>query len=380
MAQQKTNRSLPAWVYSDRDFFELERHLIFMKTWQLVCHTSNVPGPGDYFTFDLLAERVFAIRGGDGEVRCFHNVCRHRASRLLKGESGSRQRIKCPYHAWGSDLEGNLKNVHFERDVPDFKKEDHGLEPVEMEVWNGFIFIRFGGDGPSVAEVFSPYQKDIDPHRLAEVQPIGRITLRPRDANWKTVVDNYVDALHIEVAHADLAGLFGNTYSLEVKDGVQKLWGDIVPTNKETLSVKMYKKYLPKDCQRRWEYFRMWPNLAFDLYPDQMDFMQMLPISPTTMMIREINYALPDQRREMKACRYLNWRINRQVNAEDQGLIKGVEEGMASSSYTSGRFAAREICLIDAAGQMRKEIPIAAQEHKPAPGVMAGLLEEARRV
>lgn len=380
MAGEKTYQSLPAWVYSDGDFFELERHHIFMKTWQLVCHVSNIPEPGDYYTFDLLGDRVFAIRGEDGEVRCFHNVCRHRATRLLKGESGSVKRIKCPYHAWGYDLEGNLKNVPFERDFLGFRKEDHGLKAVEMEIWNGFIFIRFGGDGPSVEQIFSPYTKDIEPYRLEEVQPMGRIMLRPRDANWKTVVDNYVDALHIEVAHPGLTGLFGNTYSLEVKDGVQKLWGDIVPTNKETLSVKMYKKYLPEECARRWEYFRLWPNLAFDLYPDQMDFMQMLPLSPTTMLIREISYALPDEHREMKACRYLNWRINREVNAEDYGLIKGVEEGMASSSYTSGRFASREICLIDAAEQMRKVIPIAAREHKPAPGVMAGLLEEARRV
>ena len=378
MTGKTTYQSLPAWVYSDADFFELERAHIFMKTWQLVCHLSNIPDRGDYYTFDLLSERAFVVRGEDGRVRAFHNVCRHRASKLLKGETGNCTRIKCPYHAWGYDLEGRLKNVPFERDFPDFKKEDHGLKAVEMEVWQGFIFIRFGSDGPSVAEIFSPYEKDIEAYRLPEVRPMGRIALRPRNANWKTVIDNYVDALHIEVAHAGLTGLFGNTYSLEVKDRVQKLWGDIVPTNKETLSVKMYKKYLPGECRRRWEYFRLWPNLAFDLYPDQMDFMQMLPLSPTTMIIREISYALPDQRREMKACRYLNWRINRQVNTEDHGLIAGVEEGMASSSYTSGPFAKREICLIDAAKQMRTAIPVACEEQKPPATVMAGLLEEAR--
>jgi len=376
MTGEKTYRSLPAWIYSDADFFELERHHIFMKTWQLVCHLSNLPESGDYFTFDLLGERVFAIRGEDGAVRCFHNVCRHRAARLLKGESGSCRRIKCPYHAWRYDLEGNLKNVPFERDFPNFKKENHGLVPVETEIWNGFVFVRLGGDGPSVAEVFEPYAEDVARYRLDKIEPMGRITTRPRDANWKTVIDNYVDALHIEVAHPGLTGLFGNTYSLEVKEGVQKLWGDIVPTNKETLSVKMYKKYLPKECQRRWEYFRMWPNLAFDLYPDQVDFMQILPVSPGKMVIREISFALPDERREMKACRYLNWRINRQVNAEDHGLISGVEEGMRSSSYTSGPFAKREICLIDAAEQMRRAIPAAALEKKPEN--MQRLVEEAR--
>ncbi|MEE8296105.1 MAG: aromatic ring-hydroxylating dioxygenase subunit alpha, partial [Sphingomonadales bacterium] len=308
MTNAQKYQSLPAWIYSDPDFFELERSQIFMKTWQLVCHVSNIPNPGDYFTFDLLAELVFAIRGMDKEIRTFHNVCRHRATKLLKGEAGNCQRIKCPYHAWGYDLEGNLKNVPFERDFVDFKKEDHGLHPVEMEIWQGFVFIRFGGDGPAVSETMKPYTRDIEKHRLEEIEPLDRVTIRPRKANWKTVIDNYVDALHIEVAHDGLTGLFGNTYGLEVKAGVQKLWGDLVPTNKETLSVKMYKKILPKDCDRAWEYFRLWPNLAFDLYPDQVDFMQILPVSPKTMVIREISYALPDERREMKAARYLNWR------------------------------------------------------------------------
>jgi len=377
MAASQKYQSLPAWVYSDPDFFELEKHLIFMKTWQVVCHESNIPEPGNYYTFDFLGERVFAIRGEDGKVRCFHNVCRHRASRLLEGE-GSCKRIKCPYHAWGYDLQGALKNVPFEREFVDFNKDDHGLKPVEMDIWHGFIFVRFGGEGPKVSEIMKPYAADIEKYRLNEVQPMGRVTIRPRNANWKSVIDNYVDALHIEVAHPGLTGLFGNTYALEAKDGVHKLWGDIVPTNKETLSVRLYKKYLPEECPRRWEYFRLWPNLAFDCYPDQMDFMQMIPLTPKTMVIREISYCLPDERREMQASRYLNWRINRRVNAEDTALIANVEEGMASASYTSGPFAAREVCLIDSAEKMRDIIPAARLSKHPGPAKMAKLLEEAR--
>lgn len=378
MTAAATYRSLPAWVYSDPDFFRLEKHRIFMKTWQLVCHEADVPETGDYYTFDLLGERVFAIRGDDGNVRCFFNVCRHRASRLLDGPRGNARRIKCPYHAWGYGLDGALKNVPFERDFADFKKQDYGLKPVEMEIWNGFIFVRFGGTGPSISDIMKPYSEEVASFRFAEMKPLGRVTMRPRNVNWKNAIDNYVDALHIEVAHPGLTGLFGNTYSLDVRDGVHRLGGELVATNKETLSVKAYKKFLPKDCQRRWVYFRLWPNLAFDIYPDQMDFMQFLPVSPTEMVIREIPYALPDRRREMKACRYLNWRINRDVNAEDTVLIQGVQEGMESASFTSGPLAKREICLIDAAKQMRSAIPVAAEETKPPPAVMSKLLEEAR--
>jgi phenylpropionate dioxygenase-like ring-hydroxylating dioxygenase large terminal subunit len=102
-----------------------------------------------------------------------------------------------------------------------------------------------------------------------------------------------------------------------------------------------------------WIYFKLWPNLAFDIYPDQIDFMQFLPISPTETLIREIAYVHPDERREMRAARYLNWRINRQVNSEDKGLIERVQAGMASDSYTVGPLGENEVCLRSFARHMR---------------------------
>ena len=102
---------------------------------------------------------------------------------------------------------------------------------------------------------------------------------------------------------------------------------------------------LPEEAGRRWLYFKLWPNVAIDIYPDQVDFMHFVPVGPTETMIREISYALPDARREMKAARYLNWRINRQVNAEDTALIRRVQQGMASSSTGRGRSGgARSAC------------------------------------
>ncbi|HXV73330.1 MAG TPA: aromatic ring-hydroxylating dioxygenase subunit alpha [Sphingomonadales bacterium] len=378
MAKNLKNQSLPAWVYHDPDFFALERERIFLNSWQLVCHDSNIPNAGDYVTFDLLGEMAFVVRGEDGRVRAFHNVCRHRASRLLPGPSGNCKRIRCPYHAWGYDLEGNLNNVPFERDFVGFQKEKNALFPVSLGTFEGFHFIRFKGKGPTLAEVFKPYRTEIKTFRFKDLQPQGRVSLRTREVNWKTAIDNYVDALHIEVAHPGLTGLFGNTYSLEVKGGMHRLGGSIVPTNKETWSVKLYKKYLPKDMPRKWTYYRVWPNLAFDIYPDQMDFMQFLPLSPTQVELREIAYVWPDARREVKACRYLNWRINRNVNLEDKALIEGVQAGMGTSRFQSGPLASREICLIDAAEQVRKAIPAAKLGEKPAAGRMKKLLEAAR--
>ena len=108
--------------------------------------------------------------------------------------------------------------------------------------------------------------------------------------------------------------------------------------------------------------------MAFDIYPDQVDFMQFFPISPTETLIREIAYVLPDARREMRAVRYLNWRINRMVSVEDKALIERVQDGMASRSYTVGPLATTELCLRNFGRKMRTMIPESRLERAPSPG------------
>ena len=194
----------------------------------------------------------------------------------------------------------------------------------------------------------------------------SRVTLRPRPVNWKNIADNYGDGLHIPVAHPGLTRLFGNTYALEAKPWVDKMDARVGEKPSSNWVERAYQKrlglfdHLPEERRRVWSYYRLWPNIAFDVYPDQVDFMQFVPISPTETMIREIAYVRPDARREVRAARYLNWRINRQVNAEDTVLIARVQAGMESSSYVSGPLSKSEVCLAAFARRMRQAIPPSA--------------------
>jgi phenylpropionate dioxygenase-like ring-hydroxylating dioxygenase large terminal subunit len=380
-------QSLPSWAYNSEAFFELEKQHLFLGSWQLVCHLSNIPNNGDYFTFELFNERVMAIRGHDGTVRAFHNVCAHRAARLLDGDSGNcGKRLTCPYHNWGYDLEGNLTNVPYRDQFVDFDESQNSLVPVEMEIFQGFIFVRLKTvDGPSVADQFAPYLEELKPYRFEELEPMARVVMRPRKVNWKQIADNYVDALHIPMAHPGLSALVGNSYGVEVggKGGyIHKMWSDVRKTRKNTLSNRLYDQILPTmdhlsaDKQRHWVYYRLWPNLAFDVYPEQMDFMQFIPISATTTMIRELPYALPDDRREVQIARYLNWRINRQVNAEDTDLISRVQDGMGTSGYSSGPLAKTEVCLIDSAEKIRTAMPVSRLSQKPGEQDMAAINQQ----
>lgn len=377
-------QSLPAWTYTNEEFFALEREALFKRSWQLVCHVSNIAQPGDYFTFEFCGELVVALRGRDG-VRAFHNVCRHRGARILDGPQGNcGGRITCPYHAWTYALDGSLIGVPGREEFKGLDLDTHGLVPVDMEIFLGFIFVRIQGKGPSVREMFAPYVDELKMHRLEELEPLGRVTLRSRTVNWKNIADNYSDAMHIPPAHAGLTSLMSDSYGLEVKGDIHKMWGDIKPTPGAGPTVRAYDALLPKahhladHAQRRWVYYRMWPNLAFDIYPDQVDFMQFIPISATETLIREIPYALPDERREMKAARYLNWRINREVNREDTDLVSRVQAGMGSSSFNTGPIGNSETALLHAIKTLKHAIPVAGLENEPRPGCVASENERLR--
>jgi phenylpropionate dioxygenase-like ring-hydroxylating dioxygenase large terminal subunit len=367
--------SLPAWIYQDPEFFEREQQAIFRNSWQVVCHLSDIPQPGDFHTFEFFGESVVVIRAEDGGVRAFHNVCRHRAARLLDGPKGHcGQRITCRYHAWSYGIDGRLVGVPNRESFKGMDTARHGLATLEHEVFLGFIFVRFAPGLPSVRDMAAPYAHELKPYRFEDLVPLGRVTLRPRPVNWKNVADNFSDGLHINVAHPGLTRLFGKGYGVEARPWIDKMWGALRDTPSSNWSERAYQHFLPKvehlppERQRLWTYFKLWPNIAFDIYPDQVDFMQFLPVSPTETLIREIAYVHPDARREMRAVRYLNWRINRRVSAEDKALIERVQAGMASSSYSSGPLSDGEVCLRSFARRMRGLIPESTLPQPPPRG------------
>jgi phenylpropionate dioxygenase-like ring-hydroxylating dioxygenase large terminal subunit len=366
--------SLPAWTYSDAEFFAVEMERVIRPSWQVVCHVSDVADWGDYHTIEYLGESIVVLRDKDGTLRAFTNVCRHRGSRLLDGPSGCTKSIVCPYHAWTYNLDGSLRGMPLRESYGDIDTAKLGLAPVDLEIFQGFVFVRLLSGGPSVAAMLAPYAHEIAAYRFEDLRAQGRVTLRPRPVNWKNVGDNYSDGLHIQVAHPGLKRLMGEGYGVDAREFADKMWGPILDEPSANLSERAYQHFLPEvthlppERQRLWTYFKLWPNIAFDIYPDQIDFMQWLPVSPTETLIREIAYALPDDRREMKAARYLNWRINRQVNAEDTRLIRRVQQGMASRSFSVGPLSKNEVALRNFCGRIRALIPEARELHAPAPG------------
>jgi len=370
--------SLPGWLYFDEEFFAAEKKAFLRQAPQVVCHESDIPNPGDWRSLEYLGESVIVIRGDDGEARAFANVCRHRGSRLVDGEAGCAKVLTCPYHAWSYARDGRLVGVPHRHEYPGLRTEEHGLFPIPLETWRGFLFVTLEPGAPPVAEMMVPYDAEVAPYRFEELRAIGRVTLRERPLNWKTIADNYSDHLHIPIGHPGLTRLFGRNYRIEAEAHVDRMEGVLVEKESANPSERAYQRLLPKvdhlppSHQRKWLYLKLFPNVAFDIYPDQVDFMQFLPVSATETVIREISYALPDDRREMRAARYLNWRINRRVNAEDTELITRVQLGMQSPSYVAGPLGTSEVCLRSFAKKLRRMIPEARLERPPLPGWSRG--------
>jgi phenylpropionate dioxygenase-like ring-hydroxylating dioxygenase large terminal subunit len=366
--------SLPGWLYYDPEFFEAEKRAFLRASPQIVCHESEIPQPGDWRTIEYLGESVIVIRGDDGEIRALSNVCRHRGSRLVDGQGGCSKVLTCPYHAWSYSRDGRLVGVPHRQEYPGLQTDRLGLFPVALENWRGFLFIALEPGVPSVSEIMAPYEDEIEPYRFRELRALQQVRLRPRALNWKTIADNYSDHLHIPVGHPGLTRLFGRSYRIEAQEWVDKMEGDLVEKESTNPSERIYQHrlprvdHLPESHQRKWLYYKLFPNVAFDIYPDQVDFMQFLPVSATESIIREISYALPDDRREMKAVRYLNWRINRRVNAEDTELITRVQLGMQSPTYVAGPLGTSEACLRGFAKKLRRMIPESRQESPPPAG------------
>jgi phenylpropionate dioxygenase-like ring-hydroxylating dioxygenase large terminal subunit len=344
---------LPAWTYRDPDFFALEIARIFRPAWQIAGHESELPEPGDYLTMDYIGENIILIRGDDGAVRAFTNVCRHRGARIVDGAKGCAKKLTCPYHGWTYDNAGRLAAVPGKAGYGELDMERLGLSALEVENFHGFLFVRSEDDGgPCVAEMLAPYAEDIAASRFDQLRPLGRETLRPRAVNWKIIGENYCDTLHVGVAHPGLKRLMGESYRVE------GAYQHFLPST----------QHLPPERQKRWTYVQLWPNMAFDIYPDQIDFMQWLPVSPAQTLIREIAYAVPDERRDMRAARYLNWRINRRVNAEDRGLLERVQAGLESRSFSAGPLSEKEVALRHFCARMRGMFPeVLAEESVSRP-------------
>lgn len=368
-------RALPAWTYSHPEMTRLEIERVLEPSWQIVCHANAIPKPGDFATFDLGPNGVVALRDSQGGIRAFHNVCRHRGARILEGSGHCPGAIVCPYHGWSYRLSGELRGIPERDSFPGLERSQWGLKPVRSQVAFGFVFVCLAGDPPPVEEVWGDLARELDPYRLAEMQPLGPPYIEHWNCDWKIAMDNYLESYHVPIGHPGLFRMFTPDYEDQVllPSGVARGISRLREQPSSRFSERLYQRLvvptaveLPEERRRRWSFYSMLPNLGLDVFPEQMDFFQVLPRGPGKCTIRGGSFAHPDSRREMRLLRYLGARINRQVQREDELLCTRVQRGLGSRSYEPGPLSGLESCMLQFHDLLRRRIPEVRQPRAPA--------------
>ena len=357
--------ALPAWVYNHAELTRLELERVLRPSWQIVCHVNSIPKAGDYATFDLGGESILALRDRDGSIRGFHNVCRHRGARLLDGSGNCPASITCPYHGWTYRHDGGLIGMPVRESFPGLDRSEHGLKPVRVDIAMSFVWVCLAGDPPPVAKVWGQLADELLPYRLQDMVPLGPITEEHWPVDWKLAMDNYLESYHVPIGHPGLFRMFTPDYDDQkgvpgVARGLSWMRDKVSSRWSEGLYQGLIGKaatHLPEDLRRCWRFYSALPNLGIDVFPDQMDFFQVLPNGPGRCIIRGAVFGLPDERREMRAARYLSSRINTQVNNEDRWLCSRVQRGLASGSYRPGPLSRLEQWMLEFHDLLRERIP-----------------------
>jgi|SRR5579862_5256489 len=368
------HRALPAWVYNHPEMTRLEYQRLIKPNWQIVCHVSQLSAAGDFVTLDLGADSVIAVRTSQGEIRTFHNVCRHRGARLLEGSGHCAGAITCPYHGWSYRLSGELLGIAARETFPALERATLGLKPVRSQVLFGFVFVTLGATPRPLEEIWAPFAAEFAPHRFEDMQLLSSY-VEHWDCDWKVAMDNYLESYHVPIGHPGLYRMFTPDYddqrtAPDIARGCS--WLREQPSSRwserfyQKLVVDLAPKDLPEAHRRRWSFYSMLPNLGIDVFPEQMDFFQVLPRGPGKCTIRGANFGLPDERREMRVLRYLSARINRQVQREDTFLCNRVQRGLASDSYEPGPLSRLEHCMVEFHELLRARIPEARLPEPPA--------------
>ena len=366
---------LPGWTYFSPKLFALELEELFYRHWQFVCHINEIAQPGEFVAYDIGTERGFVIRDFEDRIHAFHNLCRHRGSRVVATKRGQCNKVLvCPFHGWTYNLDGTLRGITQRDRFPRVDYSKLGLKEIEHEIWNGLVFIRFKpGKQASIATLMERHATEIQPYGLSQMvaSPKGRLTDRI-EANWKAVRDVDNEGYHVPQAHPALNDLYGNDYYDEPMVGeTSRSVGRFVPGPKKHWSVQNYLKILPENTnlpaanRNIWLYIGIFPNLVLGFYPDCVIFYQEIPQSPTVTLQRGGIFHHLEESREMKLARYLSGRIDRETSEEDMMLSVWVSEATKSSAYDQVIFSDLEKGVPSYHNLLRSKLPVTRLEVEP---------------
>ncbi|WP_250400120.1 aromatic ring-hydroxylating oxygenase subunit alpha [Streptomyces cellostaticus] len=366
--------ALPARYYTDPDIARAETTRIFEKSWQLVCHESDLPGPGARLSAVAAGRDILVVRTEDGGLAAHLNACRHRGTRLVTAPEPSGKAIRCPYHGWTYRLDGTLVGAPEARQIPCLDKPRLGLRRVKVESFLGFVFVNLDLDAVPLAESCAGLAEAVGHYAGADLVPVGKYRIHDippdeeQNANWKVVVDNYLEGYHVPVAHPSLMRLLDyQAYTVDVQDAYVLFEAPLRDKPSSNWTERLYQRLarplpgLTAADRRVWRYAVIYPNTLIDFYPDHVLPWTALPTAQDRTAIPGAFYTRKGASLRTRLARRLNIHIGWVTTDEDAELVERVQAGLTSPGYEPGPLSRREAAVGWFARKIRQDLDSAEE-------------------
>jgi choline monooxygenase len=327
--------TIPSAWYVDAGVADLESENVFSKTWQVIGRTDQIQKPGDFLTFTVAGEPIVAVRGTDGQLRAFYNVCRHHAAAVVTEPCGHAQILHCPYHGWNYGLDGSLKGMPEFEGVKGFDRTANGLVPVKVATWEKFVLVNLDSNAEPVERFLGRIMQRMAP---LEVTKLHYVASRQYDiaCNWKVFVDNYLDGgYHVPHLHKGLNSVLDyKQYTIENEDRYCLQSSPMVSSDEDAATGATRKG------DRAW-YFWQYPNFMINCYAGYMDTNLVIPVDVDHCRVIFDFYFGEIASEAARKYNEESIAVGDRVQSEDLGICEAVQRGLKSRAYGAGRLSVR---------------------------------------
>jgi choline monooxygenase len=327
--------TIPAPWYTDARIAQLELQNVFSRTWQSVGRTAQVEMPGQYVTATVAGEPIVAVRGSDSKLRAFYNVCRHHAMTVMNDPCGHAQHMRCPYHGWTYNLEGELRGMTEFEGVCNFDRAQNGLAPVRVETWENFIFVNLDPHAAPLQEFLGALVGLAKPLNFGGLKFVERRSYI-QQCNWKVYVDNFLDGgYHVPHMHKGLNSVLDYTnYTIENVDRCCVQSSPVAVDKSSEASAAATRK------GDRAYYFWQYPNFMLNWYEGYLDTNLVIPLGVDRCEVIFDFYFGDTSEAQMPYIRE-SMGVSERVQQEDIVICDGVQRGLSSRAYQAGRLSVR---------------------------------------
>lgn len=325
--------TLSARNYTDPAIYETEKNRVFSTTWQYAGHIEKLRKTGDYFVCDVAGQSLIIIRNKAGEIAAFHNVCPHRAARLLSGE-GCKKRFACRNHAWTFDTDGRLVSAPNASKVNGFETGNYRLKSCATEVLHGLVFVNLAVDPKPLAQLADGLEQELRDHapNLPELHFVHR-TEATIAANWKVLIENYSECYHCLLNHKGFVNGVVDPASYRIS--VHGLWQKHSSQSRTGEARVYHYEEQARAHSNEFGAWYLWPNFAFQSYPGGAVHVWSWTALDTATTRVTVDWYFPGS--DLKDWEKELIRHHAATTfAEDLPLVESMQQGFSSGVYDPG--------------------------------------------